>query len=87
MYSGDEMHGFARRLRQSMDNHPACPVDARSRCQWLSTALSRKFNLDISDDEVALWIAGEKQPGQDTVTCIAEHLSVELAWLRMGHRT
>jgi hypothetical protein len=77
--------GFRDRIAQACDNNPHVPPLNHGRLTWVVTKLKENFGVSVSVETVRRWFSGEALPRQARMRALAELLSVDTAWLALGH--
>jgi hypothetical protein len=71
---------FSRRLNQACDDSPNVPEYGKGR----QVVVAGK--MDVSQEAVRKWFAGESMPKSDKVKKLADFLEVDRAWLALGEK-
>ncbi len=79
---GTREKAFARRLDKALSSHPRSPV-GYGRNTWLLRELTHQ-NVNVSNETIRKWLAGEAMPRRDKMTALAKTLRVDETWLAMG---
>lgn len=79
---GTREKAFARRLDKALSAHPRSPA-AYGRNTWLLRELSHQ-NVNVSNETIRKWLAGESMPRRDKMAALAKTLRVDETWLAMG---
>lgn len=74
---------FAQRMQLAAEGNPNVPPHNLGRLQWFTTQLDKR-GVKTSPEGVRKWFAGETFPRPNTMTVLAEVLSVDQAWLAVG---
>ncbi len=80
--AGSREKAFAKRLTQTLDNHPRCPPDY-GRLVWVKIEL-RHQRIAVTSETVRRWLNGTAMPRRDKMAALAKMLSVDETWLAMG---
>ena len=70
----------AQRIREIMRERGLRQVDILQ----MAEPISRKYNIDLTKGNLAMYVTGRVLPGQDKLLILAEALDVSEAWL-MGY--
>lgn len=79
---GTREKAFARRLDKALTAHPRSPA-AYGRNTWLLRELAHQ-NINVSNETIRKWLAGEAMPRRDKMAALAKTLRVDETWLAMG---
>ena len=74
---------FAKRLETATESHPHAP-SGHGRQVWLRAQLEEQTSVKVSPEAVRKWFAGETRPRPKVMSCIAQVLEVDEAWLSLG---
>lgn len=80
-----EHKAFARRLAMACDGNQSVPPPNFGRLQWFVDQMSDRFGIDTTPETIRKWLAGETMPRQKSLRALAQILSVDEAWLSLGH--
>ncbi len=69
---------FVSRLNKACDEHPLVPEHGHGRQTWL------RAKLQVSNEAVRKWFAGEARPRPGKMKMLARVLEVDEAWLSLG---
>src|SRR6266446_8548726 len=76
---------FAKRLQLACDSHAHCPPLHFGRLTWIVREFKSKFKITITTETARKWCAGEVRPRRQSMSLLAELLTVDEAWLSLGN--
>ena len=75
---------FALRMQQAADGNPIIPPKNYGQLGWFTHQFEERFQVEITQETIRKWFAGESRPRHKTLIMLAELLKVSDTWLAFG---
>lgn len=75
---------FAQRMIEACGRNPDVPLPNYGRLGWFVEQMDTRFGVNITQETVRKWFAGESRPRQGSMVKLAALLEEDVAWLSLG---
>lgn len=75
---------FALRMQQACEGNPDVPAPNYGRLGWFVHQMEHRFGVNVTQETVRKWFAGESRPRPRMLAFLARILNVDEAWLSIG---